>query len=240
MNIKVIVIIPWNLPILSGFMDGVERARNEISKPDWFQRRLDIWKRYTMPSLVRQSFQYFQAFLLCDPTTVEQNAILQSTFNDSRFQIINGSLYQLIDQLYVEDCPDDLIVCCRIDSDDMYHPNLLMEFFRRLGEVKDGKIYIQPMHGYALNILTQKVYRWVNPSPAFLCCPAQRRDLKSSIDVIWCDHGQVAAKSVHITRQPMFCVTLNGLNVFNTADCSWVGEEIVGNELDQVKRDYTL
>lgn len=237
---KVFVAVPWNIPITPTAV-GFARAQSMLAQADWFERRLDIWTRYSMPSLARQSYQDFVVYVLCDPVTAVQNDKLQSTFIDKRFRLVNGSMYQVVDQLMKEGSPEDLFVCGRMDSDDMYHGDLLGEFVRLIPEAQRlGKPFIQAACGYALNLESRKVYRWNNPTPSFLCCLVQRKLLLSSITTIWCDHGKVAVQAVRIMPRPLFCVTMNGLNIFNVSTCCWVGEEVIGAELEQVKKDYGL
>lgn len=238
---KIIILIPWNLPI-EGISVGALRAQAALANPDWFPNRLAIWKRYAMPTLIGQSHPDFTAYVLCDPTTTEQNETVLATLTDRRFRLIAGSgVYQVIDELSKEDGPEDLFVCCRMDNDDMWHRNLLTEFVAALPRAaRQRRSYVQAAKGYALDVSTQTIYHWNNPSPSFLGFICRRNALRDSICPIWRDHGAIASLAVSINSRPLFCVTINGLNVWNTIDCPWVGPVVTGTELDQVKADYGL
>lgn len=236
----VIVLVRWNLP-LGG--RRAARAARMRSDPAWHERRLQIWRALTMPAFQRQTWDDFEVWLLCDPAQPGQGAALAGTLGDDRrFRIVTDFVREK-ERIYLSYPGRTRIVMARCDSDDLCHPNLL-QAFADTASVSRKPCY-QAMDGYAMDLATGTLYRWENPSPPFFAVGLRAVDLalghpQGDIHLA-ANHGDVAATSLNISRgRPLFCVTLGGGNIFNSTAASWLGPEIVGDELARARADFGL
>jgi hypothetical protein len=235
---EVIVSIRWNLPMKAareGLVEGI-RAR-----PDWHDRRLELWKRYAMPSLLRQTYCGFEVWLHCDPKEKAQNAQLGEVLTDLRFKIVTD-WGKHIREFCSKGKPEDPVLFCRMDSDDMYDRFLISHFCDSVDAMRRaGKEYIQPSQGYALNLQNMKIYRWVNPSPAFFAAPLKRQQaMHMAGGRHICHHGRVCEAAYPLNDRPLFCVTLHEHNVCNSPNIGWVKEEIAAAELANARTEYRI
>lgn len=194
-----------------------------------------------MPSLLRQSHKNFSVWICCDPAEPSENEELSKTLADPRFQIITNWRNQVAELCFKGD-PNDPLIFCRMDSDDMYGKRLIQTFNEKSIKVLDsGKNFLQPQSGYAYQILNRKIYRWENPSPAFFAVVMRRNQAeRMARGPALYHHGHVREKALILNHEPMFCVTLHDVNICNLPRVSWLGEEITDSELETVRAEYGI
>jgi hypothetical protein len=234
------VSVRWNLEYAdSKYLKKIKKMQ---ASDAWEKARLDIWKRYTMPSLLRQTHREFEVLLLCDPAKKGQNKRLAETLTDRRFRIITD-WEDMRRQIYDGGKFDDTIMICRLDSDDMYHPKFIETFieWEPKATVKN-KAFIQAMTGYGLNTQSGAICEWNNPSPPFFAILRKRwtmwKDLPGGQGIA--HHGKLETRAFRLSGPELFCVTMHGMNICNRPGVSWVGRAIKGEELERVKADYGI
>lgn len=237
---KVYVVVKWNLNLSGSKYD--DRIRALRSSDEWELTRLELWKKFTVPSLCRQRHTDFDVLVMCDPKETEQNERLARTFPDPRFHVVSEwkKFRETISRIGL---PGEKVLFCRIDSDDMYHRNTIHNFIEAIPEawVVDRR-YIQAMSGYCLIVETGKIHRWNNPTPPFFCAIRTRAELRREFPagpgIV--NHSTLASDSYHLKDEPLFCVTVNGSNICNRTSVAWIGEEIHGAEEFKVRKDYGI
>lgn len=98
----------------------------------WTKKRLRIFKNYTLRSLLNQSFDDFRIFLFCGSRF--RRITERFDFGTDRVERI----YDYGQQVYQE-IEADRVSIMRIDSDDLFHRNM-MEEIRKLA-IKDNKVF---------------------------------------------------------------------------------------------------
>jgi len=91
-------------------------------KEDWIAYRHKIWRKYTWNSIQRQKNPNWTYVLGCHADTRYLIEKYFSDIKDKRLMII----YTDEEKKHVDEMAKtaDTIILCRIDSDDMYHPNV--------------------------------------------------------------------------------------------------------------------
>jgi len=213
---RVIVRVNWNIRWPQDFPQRYD--------PAWYAERLALWTGYTMPSLLRQTFGSWECWLMCDPTLQHHTIALHDSLPDSRFRMIWHRPTECKRHGH------EPVFLCRIDSDDMYHPDAIADMAKA---VKPDR-FVQCMQGYCYSPEAGEVRRWRNPSPAFLgkMFPAEEFRSAPALD----HHGLVAATSIKI-QAPRFVVVCHGGNISNRFASS---DTVQGAEREQVKVDYGI
>lgn len=230
------VLIRWNLPVSAKYAGKVSKMQLN----GWHGKRLDIWQKYAMPSLIRQNYRDFKVWLICDPCRKEENSELQKTLTDPRFKIVTDFDSQ-IDRLAKRGNLSDQIIFARMDSDDMAHPEMLWRF-RELADNGNinGRRFIQALGGYAYHLPSGNLYQWNHDSPPFFATFRARAWIHSCFPqgpaII--NHKKVKDIAAYFAGGTLFCVTLSDTNICNSIRASWLGEKIKGRELEEAKRDY--
>lgn len=169
----------------------------------WTRRRVELFKRYNLPSILQQTYDDFYYVVLLDPELRHLTDQLLPNPVDERV------LYTHVDGPTLSKLWDyDEIVLALIDSDDMYA--------KTAGEVmmrcRDEWMYFK--RGYALNERTGAVteYDTIHTGPFF----AWRRKAK---DMLWFDrdkrhptHKAVADRNPTELAAGQFCVLLHNVN----------------------------
>ncbi len=149
---------------------------------EWFKDRIEIFKNYTLKSLLNQSNQQFLLWISFreeeseNPLLFEFKKLLDNsldgryllTFNglmyfDDRNEVSNENLqsrlfYSLVQMSAIKDSDLDYIYLTRIDSDDMFHKDVVQLIQDQ--ETFEGALTLQL--GYVYNKDTGEVCEW-NP-----------------------------------------------------------------------------
>ena len=218
---KTIIRITWNQ-----LFGGRPKTFDQRTDPAWYQYRWELWKQYTEPSLLRQTHEDFEAWLLCDPELREYTDWM--TMPDSRFKLVydrNAEAKKL---------KADRYLFVRIDNDDVYCDTALQEF----NKTETDKEYIQFSEGWVLNHETRQLAEWRNPSPAFVCkIGGSGMFAKRMPGMI--QHGKVKDVA-HIIRGKKFVVVAHGNNVCNQFRGRFIGPEVEGEEKANAFAEFGL
>jgi len=123
-------------------------------KEDWISYRHKIWRKYTWNSIGHQKNPNWTYVLVCHADTKDLIEKYFGDINDKRFIIVfNDAEKKVINRL----APiADTITLCRLDSDDMYHPNVADVILDDPEKPEWGNF----PKGYALEVKWLSVYEW--------------------------------------------------------------------------------
>jgi len=200
----------------------------QLTDPAWYDYRWDLWKRYTEPSLLRQTYGDFDVWLICDKELANFTRFMDRSLPDRRFKVVydrNAAARELI---------GDRFIFARLDNDDMYCDTALQEF----NDCETESEYIQFADGWAYDHETGRLFEWVNPSPAFLCKVGGPNMCERRFPYML-PHGQVA-EVAHMIRGHKFVVVVHGNNVCNNVRGRFIGKEVEGSEKQGVLREYHI
>ena len=246
---EIYVLVRWNVDFTKDAASNSkyhQRIRDMRATKEWEKRRIAVWKRYTMPSLLRQTYQNFRVILLCDGSKRDEWDNLIETLPQDRniFGLLGTEHWNEWREMLLDNGDEyDRIMFCRLDSDDMYHFTAINKFVVAVREKdRKGKTHIQAMKGYGYDLVSRTVHRWANPSPPFFCVVVDRRDLEKDLSGSMgiAHHGKLGRRAYRIQDEALFCVTINGTNICNRSSVPWKKERIEGSELDLVRKDYGL
>lgn len=125
--------------IVQIFLD-IERPSRDKYNLDlprsWVKNRVDLFNRFTLPSLLNQSFQDFRIFLLCGnkhrqyTSKLEWNKRVELCYGEGKGGTITTSPGYSKPALRVRkylEIDTDYIAITRLDSDDMFHRNAMAD-----------------------------------------------------------------------------------------------------------------
>lgn len=227
---KVIVRIRWDLP----WLDAEKRDRfPQRCTSEWQQERWRLFERYTLPSLMRQTHEDWEAWLLCDPSLASLHFLQRPASGVIKVYNTREAARRI----------DEAVFLMRIDSDDMLAPDALAEMVHlaRYRNPSD-RPFVQLDHGVAWHEPTETLYRWVNPSPPFYGLIVTGEDVFEKRDLPGLGHhGEARARArVFESDDPSFCVVLHGANISNSKDGSWVRGTIEGDRRAEIMRRFGL
>lgn len=135
------------------------------TNPDWLDYRLDIFQRYTLPSLTNQSDGVFRVWMIC---LEESEDILMPKIEIAKKK---NPMIAVVDFIFDEKAACDRladnaesIYFLKLDSDDMYHKNTI----RKTREILGPLNYISMLmfcDGYIYDIRTLKMATFIQWSP---------------------------------------------------------------------------
>lgn len=224
---RVIFRVTWNL-----FFAGRPETHSQRKRLTWYQARWRLWKKYTEPSLLRQTYGAFNVWLLCDPMLKQLTDWMIRKLPDDRFRVVYN--HNEAARAVASGKPDKIIYA-RIDNDDILAPDAV----RRLVAASDSSSeYIQFAEGYVLDTSSGRIWESNNPSPAILAKVGDWRMMARGAPAML-HHGKVCDVALRLPS-PAFCITVHGNNVCNRATGNWIKREIVGKEKERVYAEYGL
>lgn len=143
---------------------------------DWLARRVELYLRYTVPSLARQADRRFTIWLDCRAGSEWQlephiDALLAA---DVRVTFDRGA--RLLDEL-----PSAVrqVYVTRIDSDDLYAPDAIALIHRLHGAAAASQFY----RGYVCDLASGEIRRVALRSPPFYTLRFARGEFTSAADL---------------------------------------------------------
>jgi hypothetical protein len=150
---------------------GVGRPRDA----EWIARRIDLYLRYSVPSLRRQTVRDFIVWLDCRPGSERDleaylpalhEAGVRVTFDGGRELL--ASFPGEVEHFYIT----------RLDSDDLYAPDAIELISRLHGEHRASQFY----RGYTYDLASGAIHRVARRSPPFYSLRFARDEASSSRD----------------------------------------------------------
>ena len=179
----------------------------------WVARRIDVYRRYTLHSLARQTDGDFTIWLDCREHTQEQLAPYLPSLTQAgvvvtfdRGRALLASLPNRCSHFYIT----------RIDSDDMYGPDAIKQIRRLHGAARASQFY----RGYIHDIFTNSIARIMLPSPPFYTLRFQRGEIVSAecVDEMLQFNGRRGHNTVRALFNPVplphgrFCIVRHDQN----------------------------
>jgi hypothetical protein len=134
--------------------------------PGWIRKRLGIFMRYTLRSLMKQESQRFQAFVLIRP---ESEALIREELG--KYPPLPNHVTFATKAEYERKMAEtlrgiDLLYEANLESDDMYHRS----FVRLLEDHVPKKLPVMliPQYGYAYDSVQNRLARFFFWAPSFL------------------------------------------------------------------------
>lgn len=151
MNKKIIVEVPFN-------RRGERYDHNELNK-DWIKYRLDIFKKYSVPSLVNQTNQYFTVLLEVRDVTL--GYILRKCRNLPENIIIVGDNLKVTIRRLIEHY--HTVYFTRLDSDDCFDKDYI-DLLHNYSHKPDTDMLIS-QYCYNYDIHNHRLMKFFLPSP---------------------------------------------------------------------------
>lgn len=168
---------------LNNLEQGSPKWRAQVCDPAWIRRRVQVYLRYTVPSLLHQTDKDFRIWLDCRPNS-------QREVEACRIPLYRAGVWCTFDRgrSMLENLPDTVthVVEIRVDSDDMLAPNIVeqakaLHLTRRMILKPDwsaGMEYLNAIswnHGYVWHVGSNRFLRQTHPSPPFYSQRLERR-----------------------------------------------------------------
>jgi hypothetical protein len=182
---------------------------------EWNRYRFDLCKKYTMNSILRQINPNWEYWLGCSPETQSIMESFKSELPDPRIKILYY-LYQFKEE--IAKIPQfDNILYARIDSDDMFAPDVTDIL---LNEPISAK-YFQFNTGFAYCNYSKRLYHWKQDSSPFYTSITKQGEGWPGIP----SHGKIRGRS-SVLAVNKFCVLIHGRNTSTTLNAAPIGKEI--------------
>lgn len=99
---------------------GVSRQpwMQKLRSAEWSRKRMAIFQKYTLRSLLNQTFKNFRIFLFLNPK-------YKRIHDQFEFPPQVERVYDFGESRYVEEIDTDYCLVMRIDSDDLFHKNMM-------------------------------------------------------------------------------------------------------------------
>lgn len=139
--------------------------------PDWLEYRLEIFKKYTVESLLNQDVKNFALWVRYAPDFFEEAKEFNKYLKTLPFPVFfttfkHGVDYQTEELYdYVKDV--DVVIETRIDSDDMYHKTALSEIQEQNFDETDIFIF---QDAYVYREDTKQLYHYKGSCAPFYTC----------------------------------------------------------------------
>lgn len=204
----------------------------ERDDSDWYTERFRLWSRYTYPSLLAQTYEDFEAWIIAVADRKEHAQRMRAFMPDPRFRLVYDPA-----EAAGKIRGFDRYVVARIDTDDIYHRDVLRLYVINSADMGD-KTHIQLADGYLFYEASGQLWDFKNSSPAFFC---------KVIGPAWCEngkphlghHGRIApvSKRLHGKR---FVVVCHGGNLKNRPRRGRLGKEYAGAERKTIFKEFGI
>lgn len=192
-------------------------SAHPVTTPEWTKRRAELFKKYTLRSILNQEFSDFYFILLLDP----ELKYLTKTFLPGK--IDKRIIYCYWDKPVLNLLRKyDEIVLALIDNDDMYGKNagaIMME---------SSSEWMYFRNGYAYNDLDNKLYLYdtIGSGPFF----ARRIDPKKMVrfdrDKRHPTHKAVINLNPEVLSGGQFCVLIHDRNTSSRINMRYIGNSV--------------
>jgi predicted O-methyltransferase YrrM len=208
------------------------RAADAPIRTAWLEERFRTWLAYTLPSVLAQSCEDFAYWLICDPANRALTQSLRACLRDERVRIVY--LDECAAQLRALPARDRYMVI-RIDSDDLYAPDVASLVLRRTERVE----FLQFNRGYACDLRTGVTRDWVSRSSPF-AVHIYGRELRDRGRWSEPNHTTIRGRSVAELDPGQFLVTLHGLNSSSSISASKRNGTLGSARAREVLRSFGL
>lgn len=124
-----------NVTFIIEIFFSFDRAPGDVQlNPEWIKRRFEIFKNYTMPNLLKQSFQDFRIFIICGNKHVNITKNLSWHPRAEIYHVEGEDKLEFPKRmrpaskvLGYDSIDTEYISITRIDSDDLFNLNLMEE-----------------------------------------------------------------------------------------------------------------
>jgi glycosyltransferase involved in cell wall biosynthesis len=187
----------------------------DVPDSNWLHYRLEIFKKYTYPSIVNQTNQNFEWLVFFDDST--DRSLLSS------FKRITPIFLKNYDRWTPEHVSaaiksktsneDKWIITSILDCDDVYHPNMI----KRVQEnFKPEEFIIDFKDGININIINKKatIFKYKCPSPYLSLVEENKNNLKTCKYVQHPGMGKYF-KEFSISNELMWAMVVHGNNINN-------------------------
>ena len=150
--------------ILTIFFNTFKWSPDRLTKP-WIDNRLNLFFKYTLPSLRAQTFQDFIAYVYCD---IESMDIIKDSLaqrEELPLNIIFLDTATIKKQIKQDLLGYDLLYLVRIDSDNMYQKDYLQHLYDY--EPKADTQALISQDGYMFDDVTKQMVYYHMESPSF-------------------------------------------------------------------------
>jgi hypothetical protein len=222
----IVLRINWNV-----HLTGPAADENRRCDPAWHAQRRDLFLRYTLPSLQRQTEPDWQAWLRYDPALANLTDPLRVELREPRVRFICDTPAAIRE--LARTGPRHLVFG-RLDSDDLLHPGALARWSR------EPPGLVQFAYGYALDVRTGRLYEWDHPSSPFIARVGDASMLAGDLPDLGGDHGRVHEIARRIADRRWYMVLLHETNLCNRIDRPWCRREVRGQEKHDLLRDFAI
>jgi len=136
------------------FVIATELIRHKFAKQsslDFLKERIKLFKKFTLISMLKQTYQFFPIWLFCDKSFKDYMQTVKWPETE-RIKVIYDDGKQILNEL-----DDDYLIIMRTDYDDLLHKNCLKEIKDKV--ILDDKMHrLIFYHMYTVDIINNTVY----------------------------------------------------------------------------------
>jgi hypothetical protein len=220
----------WNLP------GAVHHSSlSMVIDPRWQTRRRELFQRYCLPSVARQTVHDFTWLFLVYPSVMSEADIRWFRAQDERLCIVSvndpssSGVEEARDAVLSLVSENDLVITTRLDSDDILHPNHL----RRVRiEYSGGRKVVEFTRGFYYDVMRDELRHVREEQNAFVSVLESAKGLRTAWG--WGHHEIGRENEIVYLEEPGWIALVHD---HNTTTYLW-GDRVSASDKRAVLEDF--
>lgn len=167
-ELKHYILTPFNIGIYKHFR-RISRHTGTFTPDSWMEWRINIFRNFTLPSVVNQTCQDFKWVIVLDSRTPKKylDDITSIDYDNLVFKLVDSENPYGDTKIWNSTVPDGdfLSLSTRLENDDAIHQDFVKNTQKLCDQPFDKMIFIKPGFGYMFNMPRWEL-RYINyPDP---------------------------------------------------------------------------
>ena len=197
---------------------------------------MEIWKNTALQSIQKQSYEEWIYLVGCNPETRHIIDPLAKDIGDSRVVMDYMETPESLERIKEIALDNDEITTLRLDTDDMYHPEVALEVMTA-GARSEYMVFVD---GYAYRFETGHMWKYncFGTGPFFARRYLNRDEFAKKTIVLEMSHVKIKATNPEIMSEGRFIVGITKQNTTTKPNNKRFYEKIYQPQKDQVLRTF--
>lgn len=233
--------------LLTRYNTGLYGRRLRVSYVEWMEHRLDLFRKYLVPSIKNQTFKDFKWLIFFDPGTPDD--YMQRVFEvvtpvrevANVYLTTGGDLNSYADRAVKNLQESKWVATSRVDNDDALHKDFMERIAAQsvVHQLSNPEFHINFDWGYVYDVRTGELAVSCQGSNPFIT----RVSSGDPISIVWgYKHTEAASKAsmkrISIPDEPYWIQIIHGKNVSNRMNGKRIEKGMEKVNLKILKREF--